>query len=64
MKTTSRYAFGEDGRLWTLYNGEQRRPASVEEMEGYCRERRADVFHPVFRTNIPEYEPEALSAAV
>ena len=53
MKTTDRYAFGNDGRLWTLYNGNQRRPASVEEMEGYCRERHGAVHYPVFKSYIP-----------
>ena len=50
MKTTDRYAFGNDGRLWTLYNGNQRRPASVEEMEGFCWERHGVVHYPVFKT--------------
>jgi hypothetical protein len=39
MKNTSRYAFEDDGRLWTQFNGGLRRPSTVEEMEGYCRER-------------------------
>ena len=58
MKTTDRYAFGNDGRLWTLYNGNQRRPASVEEMEGYCWERHGAVHYPVFKTYIPQISSE------
>ncbi len=53
MKTTDRYAFGEDGRLWTLLGEGQRRPSSVEEMEGYCLERHGAVHYPDFKTNIP-----------
>ena len=39
MKQSGRYVFGNDGTLWTLFNGNQRRPSNVEELEGYCRER-------------------------
>ncbi len=53
MKQSGRYVFGHDGALWTLFNGDQRRPSSVEEMEGYCRERQ------VFSTGLPvEKQPE------
>lgn len=53
MEQTSRYVFGNDGALWTLYNGGRRRPSTVEEMEGYCRERQ------VFSTGFPiEKQPE------
>ncbi len=41
MKTTSRYTFEDDGRLWTQFNWSLKRPSTVEEMEGYCRERDA-----------------------
>ena len=54
MKTTDRYAFGDDGRLWTLLDGNPRRPSTVEEMEGYCRERHGTVHYPVFKTYIPQ----------
>ena len=63
MKKTSRYAFGKDGRLWTLYNGLLRRPSSVEEMEGYCREIAAVPYHS-FRAYLPAREPEPLPVAV
>lgn len=41
MRNTGCYAFEDDGGLWTLFNGGSRRPSSVEEMEGYCREKEA-----------------------
>ena len=41
MKTNSRYAFEDHGRLWTQFSGGLKRPSTVEEMEGYCRERDA-----------------------
>jgi len=50
MENTSHYAFEDDGRLWTRFNGGQRRPSTVEEMEGFCLERKA-----VFRSH-PELE--------
>ncbi len=53
MKKTDRYAFGEDGRLWTLLGG-GRRPSTVEEMEGYCRERHGAGHYPVFKAYIPQ----------
>ncbi len=63
MKKTSRYAFGKDGCLWTLYNGLLRRPSSVEEMEGYCREIAAIPYHS-FRAYLPAQKHEPLAVAV
>jgi len=63
MKKTGRYAFGDDGRLWTYFNGFLRRPSTVEEMEGYCREIAAVPYHS-FRAYLPANEPEPLAAAV
>ncbi len=53
MKNAEHYSFGPDGTLWTRTTGGNRRPESVEEMEGYCRERRGAVHYPVFKTYIP-----------
>ena len=58
MRNTGCYAFEDDGRLWTLFNGGSRRPSSVEEMEGYCRERHGAVHYPVFKTYIPQISSE------
>ena len=38
MKNSDLYSYGPDGTLWTRLNGLYRRPSTVEEMEGYCRE--------------------------
>ncbi len=54
MKKADLYSFGPDGTLWTRTTGGNRRPASVEEMEGYCRERHGAVYYPVFKTYIPQ----------
>ncbi len=63
MKETSRYVFGNDGALWTLYNGDHRRPSSVEEMEGYCRERQGfPAGFPVEKQ--PELEKVSLAVAI
>ena len=45
MENTSHYAFEDDGRLWTLFNGGQKRPSTAEKMEGFCLERKT-AFHP------------------
>ena len=58
MKNADLYSFGPDGTLWTRYSGDNRRPASVEEMEGYCRERHGAVHYPTFKTNIPQIHPQ------
>jgi hypothetical protein len=67
MKSADLYSFGPDGTLWTRTTGGSRRPASVEEMEGYCRERHGAVHYPVFKTNFPQIpfqgEQVPLSAA-
>jgi hypothetical protein len=60
MKNTGRYAFEDDGRLWTLFNGGSRRPSSVEEMEGYCRER-DPAFGPAPGLNQSELIPMAMA---
>ncbi len=60
MKNTSRYAFEDDGRLWTQFNGGLRRPSTVEEMEGYCLEREA-AFPSMPALNQDEQPPMAMA---
>jgi hypothetical protein len=63
MKNTGRYAFEDDGRLWTHFNGGQKRPSTVEEMEGYCLERgTVSNFAPGVRP--PEQETIPMAMAV
>ena len=60
MKITSHYVFENDGRLWTQFNGDQIRPSTVEEMEGYCRERET-AFHSTPVLNQDEHPPMAVA---
>ena len=46
MKNSDPYALGPDGTLWTRLNGLYRRPSTVEELEGYCRERNMLLHYP------------------
>ena len=39
MKNSDQYFNGPDGTLWTRLDGLYWRPSTVEELEGYCRER-------------------------
>lgn len=68
MKHPDLYAFGPDGVLWTLINGQERRPATAEELEGYCLERLAAAHAPA-DAPLPEVpgparEPAPLPIAV
>ncbi len=63
MKNADLYSFGPDGTLWTRYTGGNRRPSSVEEMEGYCRERHGAVPYHSFKTYLPQPERMPLPAA-
>lgn len=61
MKNVDLYSFGPDGTLWTRTTGGNRRPSSVEEMEGYCRL----ILPPVVRmTPLSESRIEGVPVAV
>ena len=53
MKNSGLYSIGPDGTLWTLINPLHRRPSTVEELEGYCREMGDAVHHLSPKTKPP-----------
>jgi len=41
MRNADLYFPGPDGTLWTRVNGVDRRPSTVEELQGFCLQRLA-----------------------
>ena len=63
MKNSGLYSFGLDGTLWTLINSLYRRPSTVEELEGYCREM-GDAVHPLPPKTKPPPERVPMAVAI